>query len=974
VTELLDAPPTTAPAPPAGARRRRFSFSLSEITGGASALPLFVMFGLNATDELDRVAFGVLLPEIRDWFGVSLTTALTLNTVANVLTVVAAIPVGYLADRVSRVHLIAFGAFVWGAMGFFTGIAPTLLVLALARLGSGVAKTMGPAQNSFLADSYPPTARVGVFSVFGSADAVGRFIGPLVAGWLAAWATWQLPFFVFAVPALVLGVLCVTRLREPGRGESDGVLIAGDAPGVTESWRMAKGIRSLRRIWWSLPFLVGGIVGYYGATGLLLDEVFHVGPGGRGVFFAAQEPVRVAGLLVGAVIGNRLMARRPSRVVTLLGAIGVLQSLAVVLVASAPNVWVAAAPFFLGAFFGAIPAAALVSLMTIVIPARVRGFALGFGALFVALGVPIAIPIGLLGDVYGLRWGILITAPFLLLGSLIIVSAGQTIDADIRQAKASAAATAAGTAIESGDDLLVVKDLDLSYGGVQVLFNVDFEVRKGEILALLGTNGAGKSTLLRAICGTAAPSNGAVAFEGEDITFLPASAHTARGIVMMPGGKAIFPTLTVREHLRLAAWSIRSDEQLISEGLDKVYGYFPVLRERGDQAAGDLSGGEQQMLALGSALLLQPTLLLIDELSLGLAPAIVEQLLEIVRAIHTAGTTIVLVEQSINVAFTIADRAVFMEKGEVRFQGDTQDLLARPDNLRSDMLGGGGGTARMAVRGRTSVETPAVLEVQGLVKRYGGIAAANSIDLTLNEGQILGLIGPNGCGKTTLFDLICGYTEPDAGTVSLLGQDVTYLGPDERAKLGLHRSFQDARLFPALTVEETIRVACERHLEVRSAVAGALYLPQVRNAERRVARRAARLMDVLNLGPVADLFVRELSTGSRRAVDLACVLATEPSVLLLDEPAAGVAQSETEELGPLLERVRFETGCAILIIEHDMPLICSISDELVALEAGTVVTRGRPADVLAHPRVVEAYLGTSDAAISRSGQLAEPTL
>ena len=963
----LDVAPVSAPPPIR--RRHRFSFSLTEMTGGVTAVPLLVMFGLNATDELDRVAFGVLLPEIRDWFGVSLTTALTLNTVAVLLTLLAAVPIGYLADRFNRVHIIAAGAFVWALMGFLTGIAPTLVFLALTRVGSGVAKSITPAQSSVLADTYPPAVRAGVFSLFGGADTVGRFIGPLAAGGLAAWAGWQLPFFLFAIPAILLGFVCLLKVREPARGESDGAVVTGKPPGLVESWRIASGVRSLRRIWWSLPFLIGGAVGLAGATGLLLDEVFHVGPTGRGVFFSVLEPLRFAGLLVGAVYGNRLLNRRPGRLITVLGVLGVLQAVSVLLIASAPNVYVAAIPAYLGAFFGAIPGAALIALMTLVIPARIRGFAFGSFTIFIALGAPIAIPIGILGDHYGLRWGIAITAPVLLIGSLIIVSAGQTIDADIRQAKASAAATAAGTATADGENLLVVKDLDLSYGGVQALFSVDLEVRKGEILALLGTNGAGKSTVLRAICGTAAPSNGAVAFEGEDITFLPASAHTLRGIVMVPGGKAIFPTLTVREHLRLAAWSLRGQDELIAERLEEVYGFFPVLRERGDQPAGDLSGGEQQMLALGSALLLRPKLLLIDELSLGLAPAIVEQLLRIVRAIHDDGATVVLVEQSINVAFTIADRAVFMEKGEVRFQGETADLLARPDILRSVMLGGGGGGGRLGVRGRKLVETPAVLEVSGVVKRYGGIQAADHVDLVLNEGKILGLIGPNGCGKTTLFDLICGYTEPDEGEVRLLGQDVTYLGPDERAKLGLHRSFQDARLFPALTVEETVRVACERHLEVRSAVAGALYLPQVRRAERLIARRAHRLMDLLDLGPVGDLFVRELSTGSRRVVDLACVLAAEPTVLLLDEPAAGVAQRETEELGPLLERVRFETGCSILIIEHDMPLLCSIADELVALEAGAVVTRGSPAEVLAHPRVIEAYLGTSEAAISRSGQL-----
>jgi ABC-type branched-subunit amino acid transport system ATPase component/predicted MFS family arabinose efflux permease len=945
---------------------KRLRFSMSEVTGGVTSVPLMILFGLNAADELDRVAFGVLLPEIRDWFGVSLTTALTLQTVATLLTVAAAAPIGFLADRVNRVRLIAIGAFLWGLMGFFTGLAPTLLIVALARLGSGIAKTMGPAQSSLLADSYPPKARAGVFSFHNGADSLGRFIGPLAAGWLAGLATWQLPFFVFAVPSIVLGVILLVRVREPLRGESDGV-IATHAPGITESWRMANGVRSLRRIWWALPFIVGGGSAVLNALPLLFDDVFNVGPSGRGFLIAAMEPFRIAGLLFGAAIGNRLLARRPGRVITIAGTLGALQALALLLVAFAPNVFVAVVPFFIFAFAGAIPGPALIALMTLVIPARVRGFALGFGAVYVASGLLIAIPIGLFADNYGLRIGIAAAVPALLLGALIVASAGASIDADIRQAQASAEAVAAGQEIDEGGDLLVVKDLDVGYAGVQVLFNVDLSVKQGEILALLGTNGAGKSTLLRAVCGTLLPSNGAVAFEGEDITFLPASAHTDRGIVMVPGGRAIFPSLTVSEHLRLAAWSIRHDPELVKARLAKVHGYFPILAGRADTAAGDLSGGEQQMLALGSAFILQPKLLLIDELSLGLAPTIVEQLLTIVRAIHDEGATVVLVEQSINVAFTIADRAVFMEKGEVRFEGATKELLARPDILRSVMLGGGGGGGRIGMRARTAVETAPVLEVFGLRKSYGGINANDNVDFVLNEGRIVGLIGPNGCGKTTLFDLMSGYVEPDAGRVVLLGEDVTYLSPDERAKKGLHRCFQDARLFPALTVEETVRVACERHLDVRSAIAGALYVPQVRKAERRIARRADRFMEMLNLGPVRDSFLRELSTGSRRVVDLACVLAAEPTVLLLDEPAAGVAQKETEELGPLLERVRFETNCSIVIIEHDMSLISSVSDELVAMESGAVITRGEPAAVLAHPRVIEAYLGTSEAAISRSG-------
>jgi branched-chain amino acid transport system ATP-binding protein len=942
-----------------------------EITGGAPLSPLALMFGVAVMHDIDLAAFGVLLPEIRDWFGVSITTVITLQAVAALLTVLAAVPIGYLSDRTSRVKLTAAGAVAFGVMMLLTGLAPTILILGLARLGSGIGKTVAPAQSALLADSYAPERRPGIFSMFSTAEAVGRFFGPLLAGWLGATLWWGLPFVAISLPSIILGVLCVTLLREPARGEADGVTSEGPPPGVSESWRMAKGVRTLRRIWWSLPFLVGAGTALVGLISLLFDDVFQVSATMRGAIVAAGEPFRVVGLLVGATVGNRLLQKRPSRIITFVGLLGAGQALSLLIVAVAPTWWIAMIPFWLGSFAGAILGPALISLMTLVIPARVRGFALGVGAFFVAPGLLLAAPLGAVGDTWGLRWGVAAAVPVLLIGCLIIATAAVSVDADIRQARASAAALAVGRDDEGA--LLTVRDLDVHYGGVQVLFNVDLDVHRGEILALLGTNGAGKSTVLRAICGTALASNGAIAYGGEDITFMPPAVHAARGIVCVPGGKATLPGLTVEEHLKLAVWGLPDEMAKDANArMDEVLDWFPVLRERMSTNAGEMSGGEQQMLAIACALMLRPQLLLIDELSLGLAPAIVEQLLDIIRKVHAQGVTIVLVEQSINVAYTIADRAVFMEKGEIRFIGPAQELLTRPDILRSVFLSGGGGGGKLAVRGRSEAEAPPVLEVNGLTKRFGGVTACDAVDLSLREGRIVGLIGPNGSGKTTLFDLISGTTQTDAGRVVLLGDEVTDLSLDQRAKKGLHRCFQDARLFPALTVAETVQVACERHLEVRSAAAAALRLPNVRRAERRVARRADRLIEMLNLGSMRDTFVRELSTGSRRVVDLACVLAAEPTVLLLDEPAAGVAQAETEALGPLLERVRFETGCSMLVIEHDMPLLRAISDELIALDHGRVIATGSPDDVLSHPDVVTSYLGASDAAINRSGATARP--
>lgn len=271
---------------------KRQKFSFAGLTGGASMMPLLLMFGIAIVDDLDRAAFGVLLPEIRDWFGVSITTVVTLQAVAGILTVFAAIPIGYLADRSNRVRLSAAGAILFGFMALLTGVAPTILILGLARLGSGIAKTVNPAQGSLLADSYAPDRRPGIFSFFASAEALGRFVGPLLAGWLGAALWWGLPFVLVSLPSIVIGVLCITLLREPTRGAADGVTSEGPPPGVAESWRMAKGVRTLRRIWWALPFLVGAGGALAGLISLLFDDVFQVSATTRGFIIAAGEPFR----------------------------------------------------------------------------------------------------------------------------------------------------------------------------------------------------------------------------------------------------------------------------------------------------------------------------------------------------------------------------------------------------------------------------------------------------------------------------------------------------------------------------------------------------------------------------------------------------------------------------------------------------------------------------------------------------------
>jgi len=525
------------------------------------------------------------------------------------------------------------------------------------------------------------------------------------------------------------------------------------------------------------------------------------------------------------------------------------------------------------------------------------------------------------------------------------------------------------------EPLLRVEGVDAAYGPVQILFGLDVDVDEGEIVALLGTNGAGKSTLFKCITGLLPPSRGSIRFRGDELVGRPTDEIAEMGVVMMPGGKSVFPTLTVRENLRLASWLKRRDKQAVQDAEDRIVELFPRLGERIDQLAGNLSGGEQQMLAVGQALVPDPQLLLIDELSLGLAPTIVGQLIEVVKQVHAQGLTVVVVEQSINVALTLAERAVFMEKGEFRFTGSTSELLERPDILRSVFISGGapseatsGSKAHAAAARRApDAEAPVILECRGVTKRFGGITAVDHVDLELRRGEILGLIGQNGAGKTTLFDCVSGFQPIDAGTVLLGGQDITALAPHERAARGLGRSFQEARLFPTLTTEETLAVARERHLRNRSLVADAFGQPVARASEADVARAVDLLVELMGLGAFRQKLTGELSTGTRRIVELACLLASDPDVIVLDEPSGGVAQRETEALGPLLQRVQAATGTSVLVIEHDMPLLTSICDRMIALELGAVIAEGTPAAVLEHPRVIESYLGTDEAAINRSG-------
>ena len=317
-------------------------------------------------------------------------------------------------------------------------------------------------------------------------------------------------------------------------------------------------------------------------------------------------------------------------------------------------------------------------------------------------------------------------------------------------------------------------------------------------------------------------------------------------------------------------------------------------------------------------------------------------------------------------------------------------LLYLPGGLRSLLLLARDALLSFAARGRAVPDVPTqrpataeprvpheaaragydgpALEVRGMTVRFGGRTALDGVDLVVAQGEVLGLIGANGAGKSTLLAAASGFVAPTAGTVALLGVDVTGSPAHVRARLGMGRVFQDARLFDDLSVRESVLVALEGR-ERAELVPSMLTLPPARAGERRKQALAVDTLDLLGLGPYADAQVRTLSTGTRRIVELACLLAQDARVLLLDEPTAGLAQREAEVFGPLLLRVRRDLDATLVIVEHDIPLVMGMSDRVQCLSAGATLAVGTPEEVREDPAVIASYLGTDERAIARSGPL-----
>jgi ABC-type branched-subunit amino acid transport system ATPase component/predicted MFS family arabinose efflux permease len=684
--------------------------SMREVLAAGGTATVLVLTALVLVDTLDNSAFAVLGPDIQRTLHMSDLMLGVIGAIGGLLLFAAAVPLGYLGDRARRTAIVGVCSALWAAFAVITGLVQSTWQLVAARTFIGVGKANEqPVHSALLADAYPIEARNRIYGIHRAAQPVGLLVGPLLAGGIAAVAGggsgWRWSFVVLAAPAAVLAFVAL-GLREPQRGGHEQRAVLGEELAEDEgelpvtvgaAFARLKKIKTFYAYLAALGALGFGFVAAPIYVNLVLKDHFHLGAGGRGLVGSLAAVGGVIGVVVGGTAGDRVFRRSPARSMELTGVLvagfGVALSIALFM----PNaaLYTVFAAIANALVFGAfVPTSGVIAAVT---PYRLRSMGFATIGLYLSLigGLGGALLVGTLAEAWGDRTAIAVVGPIAsLIGGGLIAYGARHVRGDI--------AAVAGELLEERDErariaaggdlpMIQVRHLDFSYGPVQVLFDVNVDVREGEVLALLGTNGAGKSTLLRAISGLGIPDRGVVRLQGRTITLAEPRTRVGLGIVQVPGGKAVFPALTVRENLIAGTSTFRSDAARVAAAIDRVIALFPILGERITQHAGTLSGGEQQMLGLAMSLVLDPKVLLIDELSLGLAPIVVQQLLETVERLKETGLTIVIVEQSVNVALSVADRAVFMEKGQVRFEGPARELLERDDLVRAVFLGTEGG-------------------------------------------------------------------------------------------------------------------------------------------------------------------------------------------------------------------------------------------------------------------------------------------
>jgi len=679
---------------------------------GGGAATFLVLMVLNSLDELQTAAISVLAPDIRDTFGVSDGTITFIASASGAFVVLGAIPMGWAADRMRRIPIIGWSSIVFAAMVALSGMAVNAFAFFWARFGVGIAKANTiPVHSSTIADTYP----IGIRGRIGALDkGMGRLfavLSPILVGGIAALANgpgeidgWRWAYYLLGIPVAV-AALAAFFLREPQRGrwEKEDVLkesFTEDDPlpvSMDAAFSRLMQIRTMKTVVVGFSALGFGLFTAPVLENLWLEDEFGLESFERGAWATTAGVFTVLALIYVGPKFDRLWRENPTRTLHLVGALIGLSAIFKPIQWAMPTV-----PLFIAL---SIPTQVMLStafamvgpLIQAIVPYRLRGSGTALITLYIFFVGGTGG--GLISFMFADGWGprvttLVLTVPSSIIGGWIMfrgarhvrhdlsLNVQELLDEQDEQRRASD---------PSEVPVLQVNNVDFSYGPVQILFDVGFEVRRGETLALLGTNGAGKSTILRVISGLGMPRRGVVRLNGRTVTYTSPQLRSRLGIQQLPGGNGVFPDMTVRQNLVMGGYIHRGDREDVERRIVEVLDLFPDLADRQSQRAGSMSGGQQQMLALARVLLHDPEILLIDELSLGLAPTVVQDLLALVERLQERGQTIILVEQSLNVALSVADRAIFLEKGQIRFEGPARELLERDDLARAVFLGREGG-------------------------------------------------------------------------------------------------------------------------------------------------------------------------------------------------------------------------------------------------------------------------------------------
>jgi ABC-type branched-subunit amino acid transport system ATPase component/predicted MFS family arabinose efflux permease len=688
--------------PGVGARAMSLRQALER--GGFSLL--LVLGLLNAVDQLDAGVASILAPDIKRSLHTSDTVIAVATVGATLFMIAGGLFLGRLADRHRRPTIIGLATVSWGLLVLATSFVTNAFSYFVGRALTGIGRSNTQVvQGPVLADGYPIEARARVYGVHAIVGRIGGLLAPLAVGGLVTviggTEAWRWGFVAVAIPTLAIGLWSL-REPDPPRGQYEQEATIGEvidtrgAPPISlgATYQRIMQIRTYKNALVAFTALGFSLVSVPVFVSLYLDEQFHLSAFERSL--VAMVP-GILGLVVVPLVAKRFdtaYAKSPPLTLVLMGAlfipVGILTTVQMLM----PNAWLFAV---FAAVAGVILGTQLALVPTIFATAspyylRAQGTAIGMALIFGIGGFGGALIGGLLADAAGLRTAVIaIALPANVIGGLLMINGARFLRNDlslnveeIREAEVEQARLR-----ENPDDIpvLQLRNIDFSYGSVQVLFGVDLDIRRGETLALLGTNGAGKSTVLRVISGLGIPSRGVIRLNGQSVTLCSPETRVRWGIHQLAGGNAIFAPMSVRENLEMAGFVYRNDPADRTARVQRALDVFPELRERLGDSAGSLSGGQQQMLGLAMALMHDPEVLLIDELSLGLAPVMVESLLAVVDRLRQAGQTMVIVEQSLNVALAIADRAVFMEKGRIRFEGPAAELLERDDLARAVFLG-----------------------------------------------------------------------------------------------------------------------------------------------------------------------------------------------------------------------------------------------------------------------------------------------